>query len=110
MVLLVPPVNAVIYLLSGLRACHEHCGEGGERMVSVFVMAELIYNPILLLIVVHVWSGAAQVASTAQVRDMVVGAYAKKEYNKSLNPCCLFRSRLICMLRFTCLGCAWNVK
>ena len=59
-VLLVPPVNAVIYLLSGLRACHEYCGEGGERMARVFVMAELIYNPILLLIVVHVWSGAAR--------------------------------------------------
>ena len=50
----------------------------GKGMAIVFAMAGLIYNPMLILIAVFVWSGAAQEASMAQVRSVVSGACARE--------------------------------
>jgi CBS domain-containing protein len=50
----------------------------GKGMAIVFAMAGLIYNPMLLLIAVFVWSGAAQEASMAQVRAVVSGACVRE--------------------------------
>ena len=49
----------------------------GKGMAIVFAIAGLIYNPMLILIAVFVWSGAGQEASMAQVRSVVAGACAK---------------------------------
>ncbi|WP_395718483.1 site-2 protease family protein [Prosthecobacter sp.] len=50
----------------------------GKGMAIVFAMAGLIYNPMLILIAVFVWSGAAQEASMAQVRAVVSGACVRE--------------------------------
>ncbi|MFN7560200.1 MAG: site-2 protease family protein [Prosthecobacter sp.] len=50
----------------------------GKGMAIVFAAWGLFYNPMLLLIAVFVWSGAAQEASMAQVRAVVSGACVRE--------------------------------
>ena len=49
----------------------------GKGMAIVFAVCGLIFNPMLILIAIFVWSGARQEASLAQIRAVVTGALVR---------------------------------
>jgi Zn-dependent protease/predicted transcriptional regulator len=49
----------------------------GKGMAIVFAVCGLIFNPMLILIAIFVWSGAGQEASLSQVRAVIRGALVR---------------------------------